>query len=437
MTKIETISISGYKSLFKDKKISLCPLTILAGSNSGGKSSFMQPLLLIKQTLEASFDPGALLINGEHVKFNDINQILSNFLNKKKSKFFSINVTGEKDYKVEIIYKKSRGGSVEIDKIILNDEDFKSLELKEGPATSELIKYLPDEMIEFSKVFGKNLKWVVKRHKCFLSIEAENKKKSKQHGIGFRFAPCTSLEDLCQNILHLPGLRGNPERTYKRTSVGPRFPGLFQEYTASIIEKWKATKNGKDKIRKLGEYLTSLGLTSKVDTRKIDAAHIEILVSKVPGSLDTHPKRKDLVSIVDVGFGVSQTLPVLTALLIAQKNQIVYLEQPEIHLHPRAQLKLAEPIIEASKRGVIVVVETHSSLLLRGIQTAVAKKQINNSDVSLNWFLRNPESGETNISSVILGEDGAFGDFPEDFDDISLQAEQEYLDAVEAQYEEA
>ncbi len=438
MRRLSGISICCYKSLFREQSIILSPLTILAGSNSGGKSSFMQPLLLIKQTLESTFDPGALLINGEHVKFNDTSQFLSNFPNGEESNSFSIKATAKKDYEIKVTYKKSKKGGVEIESILLTDDNFKNVKLKEGKAGDEIVKSLPNGMVKFSEFVGNNIIWIIKRRKCFLRIEADKKRSSNKSGsVDFGFAPCAPFEELCQNIIHLPGLRGNSERTYKRTSVGIHFPGTFQDYTASIIEKWKSTKAGKEKICKLGKYLNELGLTSKVDTRKIDDAHVEILVSRTSNSLNTKLKKNELVNIVDVGFGVSQTLPVLTALLVAQKGQIVYLEQPEIHLHPRAQLKLANPIIEASERGVIVIVETHSSLLLRGIQTAVAEKRIDNTDVSLHWFLRNSETGETEISSVVLDEDGAFGDFPEDFDDISLQAEQDYLDAVEEKYEEA
>ena len=61
---ITAIAIRGYKSLAKECSIEIRPLTILAGANNSGKSSAMQPLLLLKQTLEASYDPGALLTNG-------------------------------------------------------------------------------------------------------------------------------------------------------------------------------------------------------------------------------------------------------------------------------------------------------------------------------------------------------------------------------------
>ncbi len=65
---ISKIAISGFKSIYKEKEIEIKPLTILAGANSSGKSSIMQPLLLLKQTLDASADPGALLLDGPNTQ---------------------------------------------------------------------------------------------------------------------------------------------------------------------------------------------------------------------------------------------------------------------------------------------------------------------------------------------------------------------------------
>ncbi len=74
---ITGISVSGYKSLYDECSIEVRPLTILAGANSSGKSSIMQPLLLMKQTLEATYDPGALLLYGPNVRFTSVQQFLS------------------------------------------------------------------------------------------------------------------------------------------------------------------------------------------------------------------------------------------------------------------------------------------------------------------------------------------------------------------------
>ena len=73
---ITSLSVSGFKSIVDEQTIEIRPLTLLAGANSSGKSSMMQPLLLLKQTLEAPYDPGPLLLNGPNVKFTSVNAIL-------------------------------------------------------------------------------------------------------------------------------------------------------------------------------------------------------------------------------------------------------------------------------------------------------------------------------------------------------------------------
>jgi predicted ATPase len=108
----------------------------------------------------------------------------------------------------------------------------------------------------------------------------------------------------------------------------------------------------------------------------------------------------------------------------------VYLEEPEIHLHPRAQTNLADILADAAKRGVRVVAETHSTLLLTVIQTLVAKGELSPELVKLHWFQRNPKTGTTKVNSADLDQNGAFGDWPEDFDEVILWTEREYLDAV-------
>src|SRR5438270_12368881 len=71
---IAEIQVAGFKSISDLQRVEIRPLTLLAGANSSGKSSMMQPLLLLKQTLEAPYDPGPLLLNGPNVKFTSARQ---------------------------------------------------------------------------------------------------------------------------------------------------------------------------------------------------------------------------------------------------------------------------------------------------------------------------------------------------------------------------
>jgi len=228
-------------------------------------------------------------------------------------------------------------------------------------------------------------------------------------------------------MIHLPGLRGNPERSYPVTSVRSEFPGTFEVYVASVIEQWQRDGNV-DQLRKLNNDLDRLSLTGKVIARPVNDTQVELLVNRLLRSNDND---EDMVSIADVGFGVSQTLPVVVALHAANPGQLIYIEQPEIHLHPRAQLAMAEVLADAAIAGKRLVVETHSSLLLLGIQTLVAEKKLSPELVKLHWFTQQ-EDGSTQITSADLDEAGAYGDWPEDFANVELNSESRYLDAAEA-----
>ena len=415
---ITKIAVSGFKSLAEECAINIHPLTILAGANSSGKSSIMQPLLMLKQTLEAPYDPGPLLIEGPNVQFTEATQFLSALPNGKRTDRFQIQIQTHKSNvsnAVRTTFRKGKNGIeiVEMTKENLDpDQALSTKPLTLYPEmSSEEIKSLGDQDPAF-----KNFD-IVKRSRCFLYF-------GSQYSSGF-YEVTYGLGAYIFNTIHLPGLRGNPERTYKPASTGPRYPGTFENYVASIIHEWQ--EMGDERLKTLADALYALGLTGKVGTKKIGDTRIELQVGRLP-----HDKtdKMDMVSIADVGFGVSQVLPVLVALIVAEPGQLVYLEQPEMHLHPRAQVALAQALITAAKRGVRVVAETHSSLLLLAVQTLVAEGKLSPELVKLHWFTRD-NNGATKIDTADLDEAGAYGDWPEDFDKVDLDTQSRYLDAAD------
>jgi len=84
------LSIEGYKSIASKRELEFNGLTVLAGANSSGKSSFMQPLLILKQTMENHYDTGSLLIDGSNIKLTDSSQIISKVPGYSKKNFLSI-----------------------------------------------------------------------------------------------------------------------------------------------------------------------------------------------------------------------------------------------------------------------------------------------------------------------------------------------------------
>jgi hypothetical protein len=416
---ITAVRIKGFKSLADEQTIALRPLTLLAGANSSGKSSAIQPLLLLKQTLEASYDPGPLLLDGPHVRFTSADQFLSKISGRQHREF---------EIRVELanraggsVFRKGPEGHLEIDRTVLsigNQEvilrpGISDQELRRLPEWSSVYPLLPPDAPGYHSVG---------RYRCFLGVEIDIPESS------IRFAPIPAVPIVpLLRILHVPGLRGNPARVYKATGGDQPFPGTFENYAASVIASWQDHTDSR--VEALGRSLEDLGLSWTVRTRPIDATQVELLVGRLPQRAKS--RTEDLVNIADMGFGVSQVLPVLVALLLAEPNQMVYLEQPELHLHPRAQEALAVVLVDAANRGVRVVAETHSSLLLLAVQTLVVEGKIDPDKVKLHWFQRDSR-GSTHVHSADLDELGTYGDWPVDFGQVGLEADNRYLDAVEA-----
>lgn len=444
MTKgITSISVCGYKSLAKKVTIEVRPLTILAGANSSGKSSIMQTLLMMKQTLDESYDPGDLKINGPNVKFTSVDQLLSKSPGKKKNDSFQTIIEFDGNKSIQEKFKKVRGKGIELTEMIYRGENL-LIKLNPKMTHEEIVSANPiagdylknlTELLAGRRTKGRTTStnkqtgnFYVKRNRCFFEIAFDyGHTVSSMTGLFF------DVEDIAMKIskiIHVPALRGNPKRNYDVAAVGRTFPGTFENYISNVINAWQI--NHDKRLESLGGSLEELGLTWKVIARPVDDTNVEILVGRLPHS--ARGGAQDLVSIADVGFGVSQTMPVLVALLEAEPGQLVYIEQPEIHLHPRAQVAMAQILAKAAKRGVQVVVETHSSFLLKGIQTLVAEGSLSPDIVKLHWFQRG-EDGITEVRSANLDKAGAFGDWPEDFADIELEAEKRYLDAATLQLE--
>ena len=437
---ITELATGGYKSIVRPQSIEIRPLTMLAGANSSGKSSIIQPILLLKQTLEASYDPGPLLLEGPNVTFTSASQFFSWIGNRQCSETFETGIRIGSDTRLGLTFKRDPARGVQICEMSIADDLTKG-RLRPEMTSAELLASLPSVAKAWLEAFasrqqGNSGDWRqsedsltlrLQRDRCFLEIMGTY----EPRGIGFKAGFTTEfVGSEIRRLIHVPGLRGNPERTYRVTGLGGSFPGTFEKYVASVIAHWQTEK--KERLVALDRALESLGLTYRIVATPVAETRVELRVGRL-----AHGKREgdnDLVSVADVGFGVSQTLPVLVALLVAEPVQAVYLEEPEIHLHPRAQSQMAGILADAAVRGVRVIAETHSPILLRGIQTLVATAKLSPELVKLHWFTRNPEDGSTEIHSADLDKQGAFGDWPEDFDEVALETEKQYLDAAETSH---
>jgi hypothetical protein len=425
---IERVIVAGFKSFAERTEVALRPLTILAGANGAGKSTLMHALLLLKQTLESDYDAGPLRLDGPHVAFSQVEQMLWSGPPQRAAQFtLGLHLSSRHGY--EATFRQGEGGTLplEIAQATYVYRDQRAA-LSLEPSQEQFAAYLrllgslgvalPNRQ-DF--VFSGH----VQRQGFFLFVPLLIRSLDSEQADGLSlFHPPISpdVERDVRGIIHLPGLRGNPRRTYPAAAVGSSFRGPFTHYAASVIAEWQRRQD--ERLRRLDDDLTALGLTSSVRAHRVSDVELALRVGRTPGA-----ESDDLVDIADTGLGLSQALPVLVALLVAEPGQLVLVEHPELHLHPRAVRALAGPLRRAIGRGVWVVLETHSDLLLISLQEQVARGALRPEDVLLHWVQRD-ERGASVLHSTTLDESGAWGDMPIDFNDVHLEAMRNYLDAA-------
>lgn len=121
----------------------------------------------------------------------------------------------------------------------------------------------------------------------------------------------------------------------------------------------------------------------------------------------------------NVGFGITYTLPVITAILAAKPGSLLLLENPEAHLHPKGQAQMGNLLAQAAAQGVQIVLETHSDHVLNGIRLAVHDGKLNPDAVQLHFFQRRESQGQfvSEVVSPQMNRRGKIDQWPDGFFD--------------------
>ena len=228
-------------------------------------------------------------------------------------------------------------------------------------------------------------------------------------------------EKLFNSLYYLGPLRTKAERLYSSSGITPESVGFSGENTVEAI---LASKNrsislgNKMGSKPLEQFVTlklkEIGLIEEFHVNRISENRQEYEVKvRTKGS-------KDFVDLPDVGFGVSQVLPVLVQCFYAPPGSIIIMEQPEIHLHPSAQSALADVMIDVinsrengEERGIQLIIETHSEHFLRRLQRRIAEEKISEDKVSTYFadITRNPAT----LKQLDIDMFGNIRNWPENF----------------------
>lgn len=191
-----------------------------------------------------------------------------------------------------------------------------------------------------------------------------------------------------------------------------------------------------DILSKFGDQLLPDSFKEDIEKQNTISNHVEKLLQEISPNikLETELNKKMNVATFsingytpyNVGFGISYTLSILVQLLYSiylfdkhKIKSVLLIENPEAHLHPKGQTKLAEFISKITNFGIQIIIETHSDYILDGLRLAVKDKQIEKEKTQLHYFELD-ENLNTKVISPTIGDEGHLDEWPENFFDTSL-----------------
>lgn len=380
---ITEISLENFKCFRNKETFTFSKLNLLTGINGHGKSTVLQSMLLLSQTFRKLRSPQHLLINGEWVELSTFIDLKNSHIEKN---IISIDLKTDDLEQNDIHFEFSESAKNEriadLTGLVINNIDMfvemsdNSTTEKKSPAIVETKKSLsPLDSVKTFTLFQKFHFISADRLGPIEYVKKRNTPESSQIGIRG------------ENLINMLAEVGDEFKVINSLCLGQTRNSL----NAQTID-WMA-------------YIFD-GADIKISGKEKDSS---ILSMKINSQSDSH-----LYKPANVGFGYSYVLPLIVTGLIAKPSDVVIIENPEAHLHPRAQTRIAEFFSKVASVGVQVFIESHSEHILNGLRICALNPEIRltNEDLTIHYFNESYTS-----EKLIINEKGKITNWPQGFFD--------------------
>lgn len=427
---LKRLKLENFKA-FESLDLELAPVTVLFGPNSAGKSSIEQFILMLKQTKESTDRSQTLALDGPYVNLGTFADLIHRH-DESRTLGWSL----EWEYWEELAVPNpddpdaaplATSQTLSVSSRIVSEKqapvakslsytlDGYSFDLQpqDGkPDQFDLTAHGPTEY-RFKKTIGR--KWKLPGPlKCYAYPDQI---RTYYQNAGFLADLEYAFEEQFSYVYYLGPLRVHPSRNYqwsrsRPADVGERGERAIEAILAATLDNQKHNLRPRAKLMPFQEivahWLREMGLIHSFRVEEI-APGTNYWVVKLTTS-EGGPE----VSLTDVGFGLSQVLPVIVQLYYVSTGSTVLIEQPELHLHPRAQGVLADLILSvAERRELQVIVETHSEHFLMRLQRRIAEETASASDTKL--YFCSSARGKSIAEPLRLNNLGEIENWPENF----------------------
>lgn len=464
---LNSIGIKYFKSFEELKPLHLKPITILCGANSSGKSSIIKSILTLKQSFDSEKLRNSLLVNGKYVNNGSFQSIIHNqvgstveFINtfivhansnnidghsldrftyKLLSKMFKKNIKKAEYNEYQLTYRlvfmetaHKNNGYISESIIDLFELKIDCLSNKELMFSSEIVMSRNRKQDYQYKITWNNLPNQTGESKsggafcqCYFSgLQLTNVS-------AFSDMDIKNVNEILPNLLssfqiiiqqyktisYIGPLREEPARRYILENEvidigvkGENAPYIF--YTTNYILKRLLTISNSDLL----DFKT-------VNTSFKEAVRIWMEYLGVD-NFDLGEKNEEIIrllidsdNIADVGFGVSQAFPIVVEGLRMNKDSTLILEQPEIHLHPKMQMKLADFFIAMALSGKKLLIETHSDHIINRLVRRIMEDEKNNLLSLVNIYFVTNNCRKSTLELIEIDEVKGITSWPKDFFD--------------------
>ncbi|WP_176153493.1 AAA family ATPase [Burkholderia vietnamiensis] len=376
---LDIIELHNFKSA-RNLSVRVAPLTVLTGLNGSGKSTVLQALALLKQSLVPDSPAQRLMLRGALVK-----------LGRSEDVRFENATDDEISFAIQTPNGKTRLSAPTISGV-------DTLQLGCEGDIEDVISQL---------------------HNGFQFIQADRITPAVQ------YKQASTAERVsgwlgCGGEYTVDFLERNQDT---KVSPGRLFPKDHPTLSSELLNQVAPTESLLDQTAGWLQHLSPGVRPRAVPVELADAASLQFSYTGTSMDSESRSHRPS-----NVGFGLTYCLPIIVACLSAPAGALLLLENPEAHLHPRGQSALGQLLACCAMDGVQIIVETHSDHVINGIRLAAKRKLISNSSVAVHFFSRDVESGESTITSPILHENGRFSEWPDGFFDEWSKALDELLD---------
>ncbi len=371
---IQSIELKNFKSI-KKKNFPLRNLNVLLGLNGQGKSSFIQSLLVLRQS--DKLEQGELKLNGGDNGLINIGTTKDALYQYSKNDDLSITLEFDKGkkYQMDFEYK-------------IDADVFKQKNLKKN-----IYGEVEDSIDKNQSLFNSDFQYLNAQR-----IEPKSINITSYSNV----VEANSIGKYGQYTAHYIELRANDPVVFENI--------LHKDSTTVDPFTGKTTVNN-TLINQINLWLGEISPGVNVKTTKISSDYVLLeYVFKQPTYGETNKFKPE-----NTGFGISYALHVVTALLTARQGQLIIIENPESHIHPRGQAEIGKLIAKLAKNDVQIIVETHSDHILNGIRVGIKDFPELRKRTILFYFKKIVAVSEqySQITDIIIDKNGTLSDHPE------------------------